>query len=99
MSPPLHPMLPKLLLQSTSCCSEIGTRWPVAISQAPSSAPVALKDQQLPHCAWFFTLVTAPFFTQSTSVGSASPLYSCVPRCAASPYCAVRLGLKPVRNV
>ena len=44
--PPWHPKL--LLAQETSVCSESDTRDPVATLMAPSIAPVAEKDQQLP---------------------------------------------------
>merc|ERR1719158_999805 len=68
MSPPLHPL--SVLSQSTRFCSDNGTGVPVTcpfeITDLPSIAPVVEKDQQLPHCPWFLTGVTAPFATQST---------------------------------
>merc|ERR1719498_671570 len=79
MSPPLHPWLPWALLQSTSCCSEKDTSFPVAICQAPSVDPVDEKAQQLPHWPWFLMGVTAPLVLQSTEDGRSTarrpPMY------------------------
>ena len=49
-STPWQPSFPKLEEQSTNCCSDRDTNWPVASAQAPSKAPVVLKAQQEPHC-------------------------------------------------
>lgn len=80
--PPPQPRLPCADEQSTSCCSLSPFQpvpadatgpgsTPVATKAAPSSAPVAAKDQQEPHWPWFLTGVTAPAVTQLTEPGAA----------------------------
>merc|ERR1719473_87157 len=81
--PPWQPWFPSAFEQSTSCCSEMDTSLPVAISHAPSSEPVAEKLQHEPHWPWFFTGVTAPLVVQSTESASSAPEYSWRPRYAA----------------
>jgi hypothetical protein len=62
--PPLHPY--EDLSQSTNCCSDNERSVPVLMKCSPSIAAVAEKAQHDPHCAWFFTALTAPLVLQST---------------------------------
>ena len=64
--PPLHPWFPYDPEQSTSCCSENEVSEFPASLQAPSTEPVVEKAQHDPHCPWFLTPVTAPYYLQST---------------------------------
>lgn len=66
MRPPLQAWLPKLPEQSTSCCSEKLSRFPLALLR-PSRAPVAENAQHDPHDPWFLTGVTYPCLDQSMS--------------------------------
>merc|ERR1711898_71167 len=86
MRPPLHPE--STLSQSTNCCSLRETRLPLAISHAPSNAPVVENDQHEPHCPWFFTGVTAPFVVQSMDAANASPLNVWLPSFGSEPQAA-----------
>merc|ERR1719454_2216192 len=64
MDPPWQPS--STLSHETSSCSEMDSSVPNWLKIAPSIEPVVENAQHEPHCAWFFTGVTAPFFTQST---------------------------------
>merc|ERR1719367_1858806 len=66
MRPPWQPWFPSAAEQSTSCCSESDTSFPVSMATAPSVEPVVEKAQHEPHDAWFFTGVTAFLVRQST---------------------------------
>ena len=44
-------------------CSEKEDSLPVDMAYDPSMEPVVEKAQHEPHCAWFFTGVTAPLAT------------------------------------
>ena len=70
----MHPKLPYFLEQSTNCCSDKLINFPFAIDQAPSNAPVDENAQQLPHCPWSFTGVTAFRVRQSIASGTIFPL-------------------------
>merc|ERR1712048_202766 len=76
MRPPLQPMLPSLLEQSISCCSEREGRVPEEMKVAPSMEPVVENAQQEPHWPWFLTGVTAPLDTQSTEAAGSTSLRS-----------------------
>ena len=67
MRPPLQPWLPDDAAHDTRSCSENDVSGLPAIWNAPSNEPVVEKAQHEPHCAWFFTGVTAPLVTQSTA--------------------------------
>jgi len=60
------------LSHDTRLCSESEVSLPEAISNAPSTAPIAEKAQQLPQRPWFLMSVTAPSVTQSFESGALS---------------------------
>uniref|UniRef100_J3M393 Uncharacterized protein n=1 Tax=Oryza brachyantha TaxID=4533 RepID=J3M393_ORYBR len=93
MSPPLHPLFPSVL-QSISSCSDSDVRFPVTIALIPSTAATVENAQQLPHCPWFFTSVTAPFFLQSISLGT-SPSASLYLNSLTLPVFLAGAGVRP----
>jgi len=72
ISPPLQPKLPYDFEQSTNCCSERETSFPVAIAFIPSKDPVDEKAQHDPHDPWFLIGVTAFLSLQSTESAAVS---------------------------
>ena len=75
-NPPLHPESHAFgtsgshpTSQSSNCCSLSSTSFPSETKCAPSMAPVVENVQQLPHCPWSLTRVTAPLNRQSNSLG------------------------------
>merc|ERR1719469_200003 len=68
--PPLQPSL--LPSQSTNCCSETDTRFPVAMACPDSTTPMVEKAQQDPHWPWSLIGFTKPFWTQSTASATSS---------------------------